>query len=60
MTTNQRETIISQIMELTPTHLAINAIEILDNTSDEGLNNILSELSDSHGQSIWLGVLASI
>ena len=59
MTTNQRETIISQIMEHTPTHLALNAIEILDGTPDKGLKNILDEVSDSHGQAIWCGLLAS-
>lgn len=60
MTTDQRETIISQIMELTPTHLALNAIEILDGTPDKGLVNILSEVSDPQGKAVWCGLLTAV
>ena len=60
MTTEQRETMISQIMDITPTSLALNAVEILDGTGDKGLVNIHRQVSDSHGQSVWVGLLESI
>lgn len=60
MTNEQREEMISQIMAVTPTKYALNAIDILDGTANKGVKNIANEVSDEHGRQFWIACLASI
>ena len=54
MTTIDRDTIISEIIDATPTEYAINALEVLDGTPDKGLMNIRREVEDEHGRAMWV------
>ena len=57
MNTEQREDMVSQIMDITPTKDSLNAIEILDGMPDKALMNLFNEVSEPHGQQVWRSIL---